>query len=122
LYSSTEEYRSTRAHSLEHKNLTVYIKAHRTKSKIKDLLGGSLSFGIRRRLTGRSVPTFRNVIFVSGSKVKYSVKHLTLDGVIIIVSRKVANIMQLRCAISLKFKTSTLENRKLKISYRNQEL
>jgi hypothetical protein len=48
--------------------------------------------------------------------------NLTLDDEIIRVSRKVANIMQLRCAVSLKFKTSTLDIRKLEISYRNQEL
>jgi hypothetical protein len=46
----------------------------------------------------------------------------TLDCEIIRVSGKVAKIMQLRCAISPKFKTSILEIRKLKISYRNQEL
>jgi hypothetical protein len=109
------------AHPLEHKNLTIYINAHRTQSKTKDFLGGSHSFGIWRRLTGWSVPTFRNTISCHFQMSIFD-ELLMLDDEIIKVSRKFANFMQLRRVISPKLKTSTLEIRKFKISYRYQEL
>jgi hypothetical protein len=53
-------------------------KRTQNKEHDKDLLGGSRSFGIRRRLTGRSVLTLRNIIFVSVSKVKCSMNFCRL--------------------------------------------